>query len=158
MSSVIKSVTISAGRKSHNFTRQLNLALLLLSVYFWWNVPVYRCISAFDFCRIMPISHADATKRNSTVSLRRHKLSHIHSTWTKEVDPVAPSVNWSSAQSSGRRHDLSYFILIRYKHWSELGRLVVNTCIPLGLFTLEFANSISLYLQFTSVYVLWTRL
>jgi len=36
----------------------------------------------------------------------------------------------------------SYFVLIGYRHYSELGCLVLNTCILMGLFTLsEFANS-----------------
>jgi len=33
-----------------------------------------------------------------------------------------------------------YFVLTRYRHCSELGRLVLNTCIPVGLFTLAFGS------------------
>ena len=41
----------------------------------------------------------------------------------------------------------AYFALIGYKHSRELGRLVLNTCILMGLFTVEFASR---KLQFSS--------
>ena len=34
----------------------------------------------------------------------------------------------------------AYFALIGYKHSRELSRLVLNTCILMGLFTVEFAS------------------
>ena len=37
----------------------------------------------------------------------------------------------------------AYFVLIYYRHCSEFGRLVMNTCIPTELFTAKLANSSS---------------
>ena len=45
----------------------------------------------------------------------------------------------------------TYFELIGHRHCSELGRLVLNACIPLGLFILETV-------QFSSVHVMRPRL
>jgi len=80
--------------------------------------------------------------------------------WKKQVNPVTPIVNWSCAQSSesASRSTLSkptwYWLTTGCR---ELGRVVLNTCIPTGLFSLEFATSSSLTAtEFGVVRVVWT--
>ena len=48
----------------------------------------------------------------------------------------------------------TYFVLTGYRPSSEQGRLVLNTCIPMGLFTRESSRE----LQFSSLHAMWTRL
>ena len=46
----------------------------------------------------------------------------------------------------------TYLVLISYRHFSELGHLVLSTCIPMGLFTLKFvANCCSCSVELSSV-------
>jgi len=65
-----------------------------------------------------------------------------------KVDRVTRSVNWSHAQFGASTSRPS-----SYWHCSELGRLALNTLIPVGLFTLDFVC-----MPFSSVRLLWTTL
>jgi len=66
--------------------------------------------------------------------------------WTKLIWTSWPSYTKSTKalinHEQVKRHDTpTYFVLFGCRHCSELGRIVLNTCIPVELFMQEFANS-----------------
>ena len=64
--------------------------------------------------------------------------------WTNlnQSTQFTKGVEVGHARSPAHSRDDSILIIYRYR--SERGRLVLNTCIPVGLFTLESASQFSL--------------
>jgi len=59
-------------------------------------------------------------------SVASNKITYIH--------------NCSRAQCVSVTSSTQYWLISDYRHCSKLGRLVLNTCFPLGLFTMTYAN------------------